>query len=228
MSNPPPVVQLTERDLAILQWVGQAGIATVDQVAKRFWMGRTVATARGRVRQLIRAGYLDAHACNVRRSGEAVLCLTAAAYGLFSPAQRERLHMGLPAPAEIKQQLTAQDAYIQLDAQVQDSGGRLVEWRYERELRAEATSKHQKARGRQGYGLSSDISDARATVITSEGVVETLYVEIDGAYYGTMLCEKARRAANSGERYIWVCTQERAEYLRKALAGYSNINVLVV
>lgn len=220
--------QLTPRDTELILWIGRAGVASLDQVARRFWAGRSLQTAEGRLRRLVRAGYLERHSCNIRRVGEPVFCLTEQGYREFGTAYRERLQVGLPTHLEMKQQLMAQDAYLLLDAQIQREGSRLVEWRSERELRAEFRRRNAATRRKGELWSPLDIPDAQATVITGQGQEELLYIEIDGAYYGKMLCEKAKCLAGSGHRVVWVCTQERAPYVEKALACYPNIQVLLI
>lgn len=231
MNNSALAKQLTPRDIDILLWIGRAGIGSLDQVAKRFWAGRSRQTAAGRMRWLVKAGYLEMHSCNVRTQGELVFCITEQGYRKFGSSQRERLQVGLPTPAEIKQQLMAQDTFLVLETQIRRAGGRLVEWQSERELRAELRRDRAKAQQPQHprRALSPlDIPDARVIITTSQGDVEILYVEIDGAYYGKMLCEKAKCLAKRGQQIVWICTQERAGYVEKAVAGYPNIQVLII
>ncbi len=220
--------QLTPRDTAILQWVGQAGIASLDQVARRFWSGRSLQTGLRRMRRLVRAGYLEMHFCNVRRPGEVVFCMAEWGYRQFSSAQRERLQVGLPAPAEIAQQLLAQDAYIEIEAQVRREGGRLVGWRSERELRAEFVRSRSNPQQRERALSTMSIPDAQAMIITAHGEMEIIDIEVDGAYYGKMFWQKAKRLSESGHQVVWVCTQARASYVQKAVTDYPNIRILLV
>ncbi len=228
---------MTARDRNILFWTGQAGIASLDQLARHFWAGKSKHTALDRLRQLVRAGYLEMHVCDVRIPGETVYTLSEKGYMQFGYAYRERLHIGLPAPAEIKQQLLAQEAYLMLEAQVSQQGGKLVEWKSERELRAEfrraqVTVRHNRVR----LSPSSpelmmspvEIPDAQLVISTARGEHEILDIEIDGSYYGNMLWEKAARLGRSEHRIIWICTEQRAEYVQAAVANYPNITVLVV
>lgn len=225
---------MTVRDRNILFWTGQAGIASLDQLARRFWAGKSEQTALDRLRQLVRAGYLEMHVCDVRRPGETVYTLSEKGYMQFGYAYRERLHIGLPVQAEIKQQLLAQEAYLKLDAQVRQEGGKLVEWKSERELRAESrraqiTARHNRVRLSPSPLMSSmEIPDAQVVISTARGDNEILDIEIGGSYYGNMLWEKATRLGRSERQIIWVCTQQRAEYVQTAVASYPNILVLVV
>lgn len=228
MRNPPLAKRLTPRDAHILLWIGLAGIASQDQVARRFWGGKSRRTADERMRRLVRSGYLEMHGCSVRTPGEPVFCITEQAYREFGSAQRERLQVGLPSPSEIRQQLMAQDAYLLLEANIVRDGSRLVDWRPERELRAEFQLAHSPTQQRKWASPPADIPDAQVTIITGQGEVKTLYVEIDGVYYGKMLCEKAKCLGKSEHNVVWVCTQERAGYVEKAVAGYPNIQVLVI
>ena len=136
--------------------------------------------------------------------------------------------MGLPSLAEIRQQLMAQDVRTVIEREIHESGGQVVEWQYERHLRAELRRKLARARGRVREQMPVDIPDARATICTATGSVELLDIEVDGAYYGKMLCQKAKCLSKSGRQVVWVCSAERAGYLQEALAGYPNIRVLAV
>src|SRR5689334_16640147 len=91
--------QLTERDHQILYWTGHAGIASLAQLTRHFWSGKRESTACTRLAQLVKAGYLDAQFCAAHVPGEPVYSLTRKGWLLFKPPMRDRLQIGLPAPA---------------------------------------------------------------------------------------------------------------------------------
>lgn len=225
----------TDRDRNILQWVGQGGVATLDQLARRFWPSKGVDAALNRLRQLVKAGYLETHVCDswcpggTERRGERVFALTQQGFMQFNPSERQHFYVGLPPPAEIGQQILAQEAYLRLEMQAREQGAQLVGWKSERALRAELLrSHHHMLRpGARGEDLlQRDIPDAEVVILTASGERQILYVEVDGAYYGKMLWQKAGGLAKSGHPVIWVCTLSRADYIRKAVAEYPNIQVL--
>ncbi len=220
--------QLTARDIEILLWIGRAGVASLDQVARHFWAGRSEMTAMERMRRLVKAGYLEMHSCNMRTPGERVFALSEQGYMHFGSAQRERLQVGLPALPEMRQQLMAQDAYLALQARIIGEGRKLVDWWTERELRARLKRRGPTDMRREEARFPVEIPDAEAVIVNTHGEVEILYVEIDGAYYGKMLWQKASGLSKSGHQVVWVCTQARTERIRQAVAGFRNIQVLSI
>jgi hypothetical protein len=209
-------------------WIGQAGVASLDQLARRFWPGKRPGTASDRLRRLVQAGYLEMQVWDGRQPGERIFALTHKGYMQLGSASREQLHVGFPAPAGITQQLLAQDAYLWLEAQVRERAGQLTSWKSERELRAEFLRAEHIARRSGKLTSSVEIPDAQATIMTAQGEEQILYIEIDGAYYGKMLWQKAKGLAKSGQQVLWVCTKARANYVRKAVAEYPNIQVLSI
>lgn len=231
MARRNPVGRLTERDREILRWTGQGGVATLDQLARRFWLGAQTQTTMDRLRQLVKAGYIEVHFCDARCSGEQVFTLTEKGASLLEPALRKHLCTGLPPVAEIKQQLLAQDAYLKLVELTHEESSELVEWHPERQLRAGALRRYAKLRRGTLPLMSIEIPDAKAVVITRHGERETLYIEIDGAYYGKMLQHKASYLASlagPGCRVIWVCTSDRVRQVQAVVAQYPSIEVLCV
>jgi hypothetical protein len=219
---------LTRRDLHILHWVGLGGLASLDQLARRFWPSMQASAALDRLRQLVKGGYLAMHRCDEWTAGERVFCLTKRGAQQFEPWVREQLYCGLPPAGEIKQQLLAQEAYLRLEAQVHIEGGRIVEWLPERRLRASLMSARYRAK-QSGARLSQvSIPDAQVEIVSAKGERQLFYVEIDGAYYGRMLRQKAYALQESGHRVVWVCTKGRAGYIGRAVAPYRNIEVLCV
>jgi hypothetical protein len=229
--------QLTERDIAVVRWVGLFGVASLGALAQRFWPAGQLETAMDRLRQLVKAGFLERHVCDVRSSGERVFTLTAEGRALLEPSMREHASVGLPAVAELRQQLVSQDAYLRLEALAHRQGGEMVEWQPERQLRAEILRRRSKLKRQAASAAAAslppgmEIPDARAVVISAQGRQEILYIEIDGAYYGKMLQQKAKRLARlagEGHSIIWVCTPARVQQVQAAVAAYPGIAVLCV
>jgi hypothetical protein len=221
--------RLTKRDLAILEWIGRSGIAGEQQIMRRFWPDSRAETARDRLRQLVKAGLLTAHVCDVRRPGEDVYSLTGQGRRHFDPCERSRLQVGLPTVGEIRQQMIAQDAYLYLEEQARAHGEHLADWRAERELRADFR-RTQAAAAREGQVIPDwEIADAQAVIAGADGARQTLDVEIDGQYYGRMLRQKVERCGAGGRPTLWVCaSQRRAAAVQRIAAPYGNIRVVVV
>lgn len=227
MARRNAVGRLTERDREILRWTGQGGVATLDQIARRFWRGAQTQTTMDRLRQLVKGGYLATHLCDSRCPGgreQRVFTLTQQGTMQFSPPERQHFYVGPPPPAEIRQQILAQEAYLRLETQAREQGAQLVGWKSERALRAELL----RPVGRGEALLQVDIPDAEVVILTANGEHQILYVEVDGAYYGKMLWQKANGLAKAGHPVVWVCTLARANYIRRAVAEYPNIQVLSV
>lgn len=220
--------RLTPRDLTVLHWIGQAGIAALDQVARFGWAGRRVYSVQDRLNQLVKAGYLQSTTCDARQPGEQVYALTQAGWRLFTPQEREQLRIGLPAVKERKQQLLAQEAYLRLAAEARAAGGMLVAWRSERDLRGEVRRGQQATAHAPDSPVADEIADGQAVIATADGTTQEVDVEIDGQYYGRMLRQKAAAFGQGGRPTIWVCTANRARAVQQATRPYANIRVLVV
>jgi len=223
------VKRTTARDLQLLQWIGQHGLAAEPLLAQRFWCGKRDATARDRLAQLVQAGYLERHTCDARRPGDRVYTLTRPGRLLFAPAEQERLQLGLPAPGERKQQLLVQEAYLLLEAEAATQGQQLAYWRGEREIRSAFRRAQQVAAHAHRAAPDWESPDAQAVLTDSNGeVVAEVDVEIDGQYYGRMLREKAQRFGQGGRPTVWVCEPRRTRIVQRAIQPYPNIRVLVV
>lgn len=241
MARRNPVGRLTERDLEVLRWVGQGGVASLGQIACRFWPGKRAQTALDRVRQLVKAGYLEIHVYDAGgtwgignednerdANNERVFTLTEGGSLLFSPSERQLFYIDLPSLAEVRQQILAQEAYIRLEAQLSEQGAELVGWKSERVIRAGTLTLYRRDRQQMHTPMQLDIPDAEATVRMAGGELQILCIEVDGAYYGKMLCQKAASLAKAGHPVIWVCTQARACCVQQAIAEYPNIQLLIL
>src|SRR5437016_1995919 len=94
-------IELTERDLKILQYIGENGLATIFQIVSGYWPGlRSQRTARARLSLLEGAGYLNHYYTGARWPAELVFCLTPRAAELFDLAQQELMIVGLPSHHE--------------------------------------------------------------------------------------------------------------------------------
>jgi hypothetical protein len=219
---------LTPRDRQILGWVGQAGLASLDQLARFGWAGRCLRTAQDRLTQLVKAGYLQVTTCDARQPGERVYTLTRQGRLQFPAAERERLQVGLPPPQERQQQLLAQDAYLRLATEAAAAGGALIYWRTERELRGAFRRAQQQAARAGQPPPTGEIPDGQAVFTTATGQIEEIDVEIDGQYYGRMLHTKAARFGQGGRPTLWVCTAARARAVTRATQDYPNIQLVVL
>lgn len=221
--------QLTARDRELLRWIGQAGIAGEGQIHRRYWAGKRLGTAQDRLLQLRKAGLVEQQRCDVARPGETVYTLTRKGRLLFERAERPRLHVGLPAPQEIKQQLVAQDAYIRIAAEVQAAGGTWGDWRGERELRREFRLAQQAATATGHPAPTWEIADAQAVWTDAAGTACVTDIEIDGQYYGKMLARKLARFGTSGRPTVWICDNpRRAANVTRAAAAWPTIRVITV
>jgi hypothetical protein len=218
--------QLTERDRQILYWTGHAGIASRSQLARHFWAGKQEATAGKRLAQLVKAGYLDMRFYGATMPGERIYSLTRKGWLVFDAYTRDKLQIGLPTAAALKQQLLAQEAYLWLVASAQSEGGRLIGWRTERELHAAWYLKHVKIA--RNLLPDEEIADAQAVIVTRDDSQQKIDIEIDGQYFGASLQGKAARIGQIGRRTLWICSASRAQYLRRVLDPYPNIRVVVL
>lgn len=221
--------QLTKRDLRLLSWIGQAGIAALDQLQRHFWAGRHVQTAQDRLAQLVKMGYLHRTLCDIRRAeGEWIYSLTHQGRQQFAPQERAQLRVGQPGPGELAQQLLAQEVYLHLAEEARAQGGELVAWRAERDLRGAFHRLARQAERQHGAPPAWEIPDAQAVIVTADGSTQEVDIEIDGQYYGKMLRQKAVRFGTGGRPTLWVCVPAREPVVRRATQPYANIRVLVV
>lgn len=245
MASKPKAKILTERDRQILQFVGQGGIARLDQLKRRHWPTAQEQTARDRLLQLEKAGWLQSHFCHQARkhNNGLVFTLTNKGAAHFTSAERKRFTIGLPTHGELVQQLVGQDTRIALEIRLAAQGRRLVQWRSERELRSEFygdQARYNRQRGRAWNASASrstgrpkdvdDLYDAQAVIAGQDGQESQLGIEIDGQYYGKMLDKKlASFTARPDQPLIWATTSPlRARRIEQALAAYSHIEVLLI
>jgi len=126
---------VTERDKELMRFIGQGGVATLDQLHRRHWPNAQVQTARDRLSQLEKAGWIKAQPVSAGGQGnEIAFTLTRKGAALFPRSEAERFYIGLPSLGELKQQLRGQDARIQLERYLAQRGERLLYWKSEREI----------------------------------------------------------------------------------------------
>jgi DNA-binding PadR family transcriptional regulator len=235
---------VTERDQALMRFIGEGGVATLDQLHRRHWPNAQVQTARDRLSQLEKAGWIKSQPVSAGgRGNEIAFTITKKGAALFPKSEAERFYIGLPSQGELKQQLTGQDARIQLERQLAERGERLLYWKNEREIRSEFyreqaayNKKYGYAHNKQHWGKPSidDIADAQATIIDRDGNEHTISIEIDGQYYGKMLDKKIAAFAKYGgggsgsTHNLWVTTSNRAGRVGAALSAHSHIDLMVL
>jgi DNA-binding PadR family transcriptional regulator len=219
---------LTERDRALIAFVGRAGIASLDQLHQRHWAGASRQTCRDRLGRLERAGLLEAYYTNAWRPGERVYTVTQAGRAALSPSLRARTRVGRCPRAEHKQQLLAQEYRLRLEAQLARQGARLVDWWDERELRCESARAGFQRGGAPGCYEVRGCADARASVEYEDGRREIWDIEIDGAYYGARLARKMRVLAAEERAVVYLCEGVRAPIIRGAAAAYPTIQVVTL
>lgn len=237
---------VTERDQELMRFIGQGGVATLDQLHRRHWPNALVQTARDRLSQLEKAGWIKSQAVNVgSRGNEIAFTITKKGAALFPKSEAERFYIGLPSQGELKQQITGQDTRIQLEKQLAERGEKLLYWKNEREIRSEFyreqaayNKKYGYAHNKQHWNRPSvdDIADAQAVVIDGEGNERTLNIEIDGQYYGKMLDKKIEAFAKYGgagsssgkDQNIWVTTPSRADRVRQALGAHNHGHIAMI
>ena len=232
---------LTERDKAMMEFIGSGGLASLAQLKRKFWpLSKTEATCRQRLYHLERAGYLKANlrAFPNHPMGEVIFNLTErGAIVLLGGKDRHYFYTKLPGKRDCEQQLIAQFTRLYLEEKLPEVGKRLIGWKNERELRGEAIKKMQQKLGQRGlvrFGKLGGIPDGEAQILEeTTGEVITLSIEIDGQYYGRQFEEKVKEIASFGQPGLWVTTsRHRAARVEQALfnlAGANNpVEVLVL
>lgn len=211
---------LTQRTYAILRWIGQGGLATRNQLARRFWPGGQYQTVHKHLYRLRQAGYLlirPWHVPDRHTVLYALTCRSSQALQIRLPA----IQIGWPSNGEYTHLILGQETRLLLEQQVAAQGGEILEWRSDRLLRH--------LRSPADGEDSHEIPDAEVDVRTgSRQAVETWAVEIDGQYYGAMLAAKAAHYAEHPYPVLWACRPQRAATVYAAVRQYSNIQLLVL
>jgi len=221
---------LTDRDRALMQFIGEGGVASVEQIARRHWTTGP-ANAENRLEQLRRAGYLQGQTVDTRTPDqpERLYTLTKKGASSFDPTARRRLWVGMPSSRELRQQLMLQDVRIRLETQARSQGERLAEWHSERELRSEHNRLVNSALTA-GRAVPDDleIADARAVFVNeATGEVHELDIEADGQYFGKMLRSKVQRFGQRARPVLWSCEgAKRSANVHRVCSRYQNIQVI--
>ena len=237
----PRALHLTERDKAILEFIGSGGLASPTQLKRKFWpLSKTEATCRQRLYLLERALYLKANFSPLpgRSRGEVIFNLTKQGALVFlGERERHYFYTKLPGKRDCEQQLISQATRLYLEEKLPEVGKRLIGWKNERQLRGEAIQKMQQKLGQRGlvrFGKLGGIPDGEAVILEeTTGEVITMVIEIDGQYYGRQLKEKVKEIASFGRPGLWVTTSQlRAARVEQALASFTGakntVEVLVV
>jgi hypothetical protein len=133
--------------------------------------------------------------------------------------------VGWPARSEYNHLILAQETRLLLEQELTADGGRVVCWRSERLLRHLYTPFMAPDSDPPGY----EIPDAQIEWQTTPGAaVETADIEVDGAYYGRMLVQKAAHYGATQRPVLWACTPKRAALVEQAIAPYTNIRLFVL
>lgn len=215
----------TERDLEIMLMAGMDGLASFRTIKKEYFELASDKTARARLTQLEKAGWIQSGRTDARQRGELVFFLTDEGRKFFTPAERQSFMQA--RPSEYKQQLMLQEARLRLKQQVEYDGGKLLSWKNEHQIKSE-WSKAEMA-GQQ-YGAVDELPDAEAIIELGDGSTYQIGIEADGSYYGKRLSSKCERFGAGGENYpvIWVAAANRATKISNAIAGYSNQTLMVI
>lgn len=216
----------TERDIEIMRLAGNNGIIGFKQIKREFFELASDKTARERLSQLEKAGWIANFRSDARERGELVFKLTDEGRKLFSKVERDLFMTA--RPTEYKQQLNAIDARYQLKQQLDERGAKLIDWKNEHQLKSEyGHLKH--VEGVPQWQLDRlEIADARATVEEADGQQVEIDIEIDGAYYGKQLDEKIGKMANGSRPALWVTTPNRAERIANEIAPHANLGLMVI
>lgn len=237
------VVTLTARDFSVMRLIGTDGLASFKTLHAKFWPLAKARYCRDRLRKLEKAGWLESHYVVDTHKESSILVFTLTPSGAkahFNQVERQAMMIGLPAYAEIHQQLMAQQARFILEERLkrkegekggeEEGGGlHLIEWNNERQLRSEARLRLRP--GSRSWGRLSGVADARARIINPKtGEVFEQLIEVDGHYFGKMLRQKIARIAADGKKTLWVTTSDRRVKILKEVsqAAAENIELLIV
>jgi hypothetical protein len=211
-------LSISPANQAVLHWIGQGGVASREQVRRRFWPDVRPSSAYRHLHRLVQGGYLLTQPWHLARQQTIIYALTqqsARTIGATAPG----IYIGWPSQREMAHLILGQEVRLLLDQQLRREGGALVGWRSERSLRGQAHTRHNAA----------DIPDAEATFYRAPGgTVETVEIEIDGQYYGQMLARKAARYGTHSRPILWATRPARAALVGAAIRPYPNITLIVL
>jgi len=222
--------QATPQRLATLAFIGAAGIASESQIHRRNYATILPASVRDQLNQMVRAGWIAVRSTDVRHPGRAERCyvLTTKGAQLFSRVARQELQVGAPSAGELRQQLLAQEARIQLEYAARERGAQVIEWRSERVLRSAYNRQWATAQRLGGPSPAQELPDAQAVLREADGRIHVIDIECDGQYYGQMLKSKVDRFHGSQRPIVWVCEGSRATLVQQAVTTSHAANIAVV
>ncbi len=214
-----------------MQLLGTDGVADLKTIHERFWPEAKVQTCRDRLTQLEKAGWLQSHFVDTKRTkNELVFTLTnKGAKQHFNQVERKYMITRLPAYNEVHQQLMAQRARFKLEEQLRERGLELVGWNNEHKLRSQA--RLQQHPGTRAWGGLAGVADACALIVNpATGAYFEQMVEVDGQYYGKMLRQKIAGITRAGRSTLWVTTPDRANRISREIsqAGAGSIIELMI
>lgn len=226
-TNPPKAKVATERDMELMRRIGQSGLDSFENIKANFWADAKERTARERLLQLEKAGWIEAKYVDARKPGELIFTLTTRGEKLFTRPERDRFMTA--RPQEYNQQLLAQDSRTRLERQLAEQGARLLDWKNEHELKSAASKNYRRSAA---SGASSEqgaeVADAQAIILNGDGQTITLDIEIDGAYFGKQLAKKVSSLSSSGQPALWVTTPGRTRTITQALQPHPQIEMMVI
>lgn len=212
-------IEVTDRDKHLIRLAAKGQVYSLEQAHSLYWHKADGSladkkTAQARLAVLVQAGYLCTGYTSVRKPGEQIYWLTISGAGLLTRVEQDRAIIGRPSPYEMRQQLDAIDARIKLESLLATRNATLLDWTGERELRSEQSSAIKAKVHDLGRLLTQDelnemphIPDAEALIKDVSGPIYRLAIEIDGAYFGSMLRSKivglSRQADTTGVRVCW-------------------------
>src|SRR5437763_265652 len=126
--HPPTIRPLPPRVWTIFYWIGRGGLATREQLARRFWPGADPAPAYRHLRRWRQAGYLVAQPGRDPQRATVLYALAARgaqALGLSPP----EIAIGWPSRRMVAHLILGQAARLRLETMLAATGGAVLDWR---------------------------------------------------------------------------------------------------
>lgn len=204
-------LHITERDMKIFTFIGKRGCASLEILARTFWPQRVVTTCSDRLNQLTRAEYLSRQMVQVRRKDEKIYALQKKARMLFDEDARKAFYRRLPAVNEMRHALDMGDI---LDA----FGSKVIDFTNEHQLKSLNAKQVRNEAG---------VPDGHVVLEQKNGQLLSIYLERDGAYYGSVLDKKVEDMGRTGQPILWICdTTERVVHVAAVCKAYETITVV--
>jgi hypothetical protein len=212
----PGTRPLPAQTRVLLRWIGEGGLASRAQLARRFWpAARYPRTAYQHLYRLVRQGYLLTTPYDRHGRHHDLYVLTAAGSAVLGTVP-PFVRIGWPPSHEWPHLLGGQEVRLHLEQRLAAAGqgGAIRAWRTDYRLR------HLPLPARAPAAIA-DIQMEWCRTATSAS--ETVLIEIDGAYFGQMLATKVAAYADPATRVLWVCSPHRVARRRRAVAAqYQN------